>query len=282
MKQVGLVLQGGGTRGIYTSGVLDFFIEQDVFPSYVIAVSAGACNAMAYLGRDKGLGKYMYTEHLHDLRYLSWRNLLRHGSLLGMDFIFDEIPRRIRPFPFDVFDQAKEKLVVGATNCETGESVYFSKGECEPFVTAIRASCSIPLLSGVVYYQGLKLLDGGIVDPIPVNKSLADGNEWNIIVRTGNDEMVPQPVNLSWLLQRIWPRYQALIRAMFEHHARYNQSLRQIRALQRENRAFVLSPSKPVRMRRMERNPIKLLELYQLGYDDARRAYRSLQTWLES
>jgi predicted patatin/cPLA2 family phospholipase len=282
MKHVGLVLQGGGMRGIYTSGVLDFFMEQALFPEYVIAVSAGACNAMGYLARDKGLGRYMYTEHLHDIRYLSWRNFLRHGNFLGMDFIFEEIPRRIRPFRFTDFFQAKERLIVGATDCETGESVYFSKDEGESFLTAIRASCSIPLLSGVVQHQGLRLLDGGITDPIPINKSLADGNRWNIVVRTGCEEEVPQPVNLSWLLQRVWPRHQKLIRALFDHHARYNQTLRQIRTLQQEKRVFVLSPSRPVRMRRVERNPSKMLALYDLGYEDARSAYPALTAWLES
>lgn len=282
MKQIGLVLQGGGMRGIYTSGVLDFFIEQQMFPSYVIAVSAGACNALAYLAREKGWGKYIYTEHLHDMRYVSWQNFFRQGYFMGMDFIFDEIPKRIRPFAFDVLFQAKEKLIVGATDCETGESVYFSKDETEQFLTAVRASCSIPLLSGVVNYQGVKLVDGGIADPIPINKSLADGNVWNIVVRTGGEEEVPQPINLSWLLQRMWPRHKKLIRALFDHHARYNQTIRQIRALAQEKRVFVLSPSRPVRMRRTERNAVKLMDLYQLGYDDARRAFPSLVAWLDS
>jgi len=282
MKQVGLVLQGGGMRGIYTSGVLDFFIEQNLFPGYVIAVSAGACNAMGYLARDKGLGRYMFTEHLLDKRYLSWRNVLRHGCLLGMDFIFEEIPRRIRPFRYHDLFQAKERLIVGATDCETGESVYFSKDDGESFLTAVRASCSIPLFTGVVEHQGVRLLDGGISDPIPINKSLADGNRWNIVVRTGWEEQVPQPINLSRPLRYLCPRYQKLFDTLFDHHARYNRSLRLIRDLERDKQAFVIAPSRPVRINRVERNLSRMLELYELGYADARNAYRPLTAWLES
>jgi predicted patatin/cPLA2 family phospholipase len=282
MKRIGLVLQGGGMRGIYTSGVLDYFIEQNLFPSYIVAVSAGAYNAMAYLAREKGLGKYMYTEHVHDPRCMSWRNLIRHGSFLSMDFVFDEILHRIRPFPFDAFYQAQERLLVGATNWVTGESVYFSKEDTAQFLLAVRASCSIPLLSGIVVLQGQKLLDGAIVDPIPIHKSLADGNLWNIVIRTGHEERVRQPVNLGCYFQRLFPRYKPLIRALFEHHLRYNQTLEQIRGLSKEGKAFVLSPSRPVRLKRVERNSVKLQELYRLGYEDARTSLRSLCQWMET
>jgi predicted patatin/cPLA2 family phospholipase len=282
MKRIGLVLQGGGMRGIYTSGVLDFFIEQNLFPSYIVAVSAGAYNAMAYLAREKGLAKYLYTEHVHDLRCMSFRNLFRHGSFLSMDFVFDEILPRIRPFPFDAFYQAQEKLFVGATNWETGESVYFSKEDTDQFLLAVRASCSIPLLSGMVVLQGQKLLDGAIVDPIPIQKSLADGNLWNIVIRTGHEELVRQPVNLARYCQRLFPRHKSLIGALFEHHRRYNQTLELLRELRKEGRAFVLSPSRPVQVKRVERNPAKLQELYRLGYEDARAALRPLFQWVET
>ncbi|MEJ8547913.1 patatin-like phospholipase family protein [Brevibacillus borstelensis] len=283
MDRFGLVLQGGGMRGIYTSGVLDCFLEHGLIAPYVIAVSAGACNALAYLAREKGLGKYMFTEHLSDIRYYSLRNLYHHGCLLGMDFIFQEIPRRIRPYSFQALAQSPEKLIVAATDFETGESIYFSKDEHdqELFLLAVRASCSIPLFSGTVHVQGAKLLDGGLADPIPIGKAIEDGNERNIIVRTGAEEVIRQPVNLAWVTERLFPRYKRLIRVIFDHHRRYNDTLARIRALREERRAFVIAPSKPLNIRRVERNRNRLMELYKLGYEDAKRSLPPLYRWLE-
>ncbi|UYZ14148.1 patatin family protein [Brevibacillus sp. WF146] len=282
MSRFGLVLQGGGMRGIYTAGVLDCFLEHGLIAPYVAAVSAGACNALTYLAREKGLGKSIYIEHLCDMRFFSWRNLFRHGCMLGLDCLFDEIRWQIRPLAFDVFSQATEQLVVAATNFETGESVYFSKDEHKEFLLAVRASCSIPLLSGVVQYQGVTLLDGGLADPIPIEKSLRDGNERIVVVRTGTEEYVRQPVNLSWLGERLFPRYKHLVRVLFDHHRRFNETLARIRSLREEKRAFVITPSKPVRIRRVERNPARLLDLYTLGYQDASRVLGPLCRWIES
>jgi len=106
MEKVGLVLQGGGMRGIYTAGVLDYFMEQNLYVPYVIAVSAGACNGAAYLARQHGLGKIMHTKYIHDPRYFNLANLLSKKPIFGMDFIFDEIPHKLEPFAFDRFQEA--------------------------------------------------------------------------------------------------------------------------------------------------------------------------------
>ncbi|CAM5781691.1 MULTISPECIES: patatin-like phospholipase family protein [Brevibacillus] len=283
MDSFGLVLQGGGMRGIYTSGVLDCFLEHELIAPYIIAVSAGACNALAYVAREKGVGKYMFIEHLCDMRHFSLRNLYRHGCMVGMDFIFEELPRRILTSSFQGLAQAPEKLVVAATDFKTGESIYFSKDEHdqELFLLAVRASCSIPLLSGTVCVQGAKMLDGGLADPIPIGKAIEDGNERNIIVRTGTEEFIRQPANLAWATDRLFPRYKHLMRVVFDHHRRYNDTLARIRQLREEQRAFVIAPSRPMNIRRVERNRNRLMELYTLGYEDAKRSLRPLYQWLE-
>ncbi|MBM7661995.1 putative patatin/cPLA2 family phospholipase [Bacillus mesophilus] len=172
MDQVGLVLEGGGMRGLYSAGVLDFFMEKELYFPYVIGVSAGACMAASYLSRQKGRNQKVNIDLVKDPRYLSWRNLLRKREMFGMDFLFDEVPNRLVPFDFDTFIEGSEEFLVGTTDCQTGQPIYFNKKDHgRNMLTIIRASSSVPFISSSVSYQDKILLDGGIADPIPIKKS---------------------------------------------------------------------------------------------------------------
>ncbi|MCX7708740.1 MAG: patatin family protein, partial [Clostridia bacterium] len=171
MEKVGLVLEGGGMRGLYTAGVLECFLERGLYFNYVVGVSAGACNAASYISRQKGRNKIVNTRFVKDWRYLSLRNLLLKKSAFGMDFIFDEIPNKLVPFDFETFYKENCDFYVGATDCRTGKAVYFSKDEMKKDFDALRASSSIPLLSPIVHINSMELLDGGVADPIPIRKS---------------------------------------------------------------------------------------------------------------
>jgi predicted patatin/cPLA2 family phospholipase len=279
MDQIGLVLQGGGMRGVYTSGVLDFFMEQQLYFPYVVGVSAGACNAACYLSRQKGLGKIMHIDFLHDPKYISFRNLIRNKSLFGMDFIFDEIPKEL--FNFQSFHEAKEQLVVATTDCEHGEGLYFDKKDCEQIFTVIRASCSLPFVTKMVHYQGFKLLDGGITVPIPIQKSLDDGNHRNVIIQTSEHNTRAKPFNLKWLAHSVYPRYKNLAKAIINHHQIYSDTLYQIKALEASNKVFIFRNSNPIKTGAIERDPRKLVQLYDQGYQDARLQFDKLLHWIE-
>lgn len=284
MKKTGLVLQGGGMRGVYTSGVLDYFMEKNLYFPYVAAVSAGASNASAYLARQQGFGKIMHVDYLHDPRFVGFRNLFTQRSLFGLDYILKEIPKKLNPFCYDRFFQADETFVVVTTDCRTGQSVYFNKHdhheEGEEFFTAVKASCSLPFVSPIVKYKGMHLLDGGIADPIPIQKSISDGNEKHVIILTSEPVPTPAPPDkFKWLARTFYARHPKLVDALWEHHQIFNDTVKQIAELERSGRAIVIRPSKYIPTKGVERDKSKMLALYEQGYLDAMTAYPRLLAW---
>lgn len=281
MEQTGLVLEGGGMRGVYTAGVLDFFLEQELHFPYVIGVSAGACQAASYVSRQPGRNKKVNIGYIREPRYLSYRNLLKSRSLFGMDFIFDEIPKKLEPFDFDTFYQSPQRYVIGTTNCHSGEPVYFDKETCGPelILKVLRASSSLPFVSPIVKVNGLDLLDGGISDPIPVRQSIAAGNRKHLVVLTRPHGYRKKAFSHPWLARRAYKAYGGLVQAMLDRHQVYNDTLDFIDSLEQEGGAFVIRPSKPLQVSRLERNVQKLTELFNLGYEDAKDAYSRIVNW---
>ncbi|MBW5466383.1 patatin family protein [Brevibacillus formosus] len=279
MEKVGLVLQGGGSRGIYTAGVLDYFMEKELYIPYVIAVSAGACNGAAYLARQRGLGKIYHMKYIRDPRYFHYKNLIKKRSLFGMDFIFNEMPNKLEPFAFDRFRDAKEKFVVVTTDCTTGEAVYFTKDDCEDIFHVIRASCSLPFLSPKVTINGRKLWDGGIVHPVPFMKSMLDGNQKHIIVLTSSCPPSEWMRKLS-RVERFFSRSTRLCQAFIRHFRIYYETIEQVKEMQKEGKAFVIAPPADTFLRGFERQEEKLEHYYRQGYQDARTQFSGLCTWL--
>ncbi|KGG81365.1 patatin [Caloranaerobacter azorensis H53214] len=280
MLEAGLVLEGGGMRGCYTSGVLDFFMEKDLYFPYIIGVSAGACNASSYISRQKGRSIKINLDYAQDDRYISYKNLITKRSLFGMDFIFDEIPNKLIPFDFETFNKAKEKFIIVATDCKTGQPVYFDKDECEDVVKAIKASSSLPFVAPIVEMNGKFLLDGGIADPLPIKKSIEDGNKKNVIVLTRNKGYRKSPFKLKKLLKVMYSEYPGLINAMLNRYKVYNSTLEYIEKLESEKKVFVIRPTKNMKVDRIERDVNKLKELYEMGYEDAKRCYDEMMNWI--
>lgn len=283
VENVGLVLEGGGMRGVYTGGVLEYFSEQELIFPYIIGVSAGACNAASYISRQKGRNKQVTIDLINHPKYLSYKNYLRNKQLLGMDFIFDEIPNQIVPFDYQTFAQAEQKFYIGTTDCHTGKPYYFEKSKLpnNDFATVLKASSSLPLIAPIVKYNGMNLLDGGISDPVPIKKSVLDGNKKNVVILTRNSGYQKKKQRFSWLLNRSYKNYPSLIEKMKERHNHYNFSLNYIEEQEKLGNIFVFRPSKALKVGRLERDKAKLTELYNLGYDDAKRLHQKLTTWLQ-
>jgi len=282
MKNVGLVLQGGGMRGVYTSGVLDFFMDKDLYFPYIIAVSAGACNAIAYIGKQKGLGKRICVNHIKDNKYISYKNLLTKGSILEMDFIFNKIPNSLEPMDFDSITKSKDKLIVTTTNCYTGAPVYIDKDQCDDVITAIKASSSVPFLTKPVEFNGMHLLDGGISDPVPIKKAIEDGRHKNVVVLTNEDGYNQKPFRMKWMANKIYPNYQELIKAILDSHKLYHESISYIKELEEKKEVFVIRPSRYLKLKTFDRNTRRMESLYELGYKDAEDRYDELNRWLSS
>lgn len=281
MDGIGLVLEGGGMRGVYTSGVLEFFMEKDLHFNHIVGVSAGACNAASFISRQKGRNKAVTIDFIKDKRYFGMRNLIREGSLFGWDYIFNEIPNRLVPFDYDAFYNSSVQFLAGTTDCKTGEVVYFSKEEMTRDFDVLRASSSLPLISPIVNINGHELLDGGLADPIPIRKSIQAGNKKHVIVLTQNKGYVKKPESLLALYKMKYKKYPGLLHTMTTRHQMYNETLEFIEELEQEGSCFVIRPTKPLRVGRFEKDPGKLLDLHQNGYEDAREMYQRLREFIE-
>ncbi|MFE8702020.1 patatin family protein [Cytobacillus sp. FJAT-54145] len=280
-NQTGLVLEGGGMRGVYTAGVLEYFLEKEIFFPYVIGVSAGACNAASYLSKQKGRNKTVNIDYIKDRRYLSWNNYFKRRELFGMDFIFDEIPHKLVPYDYHAFYSNPTEFVIGTTDCLTGEPIYFGKKDYEKDVlTVLKASSSLPFVASEIKFKDRILLDGGISDSIPIKKAEKDGFKKNIVILTRNVGYTKQPSKFHFFVKKKYPHYPKLQEAMINRYQKYNDTISYLEREEQKGNVMIIRPQHPVEVGRMERNPIKLERLYQQGYQDAQNLKGKLLEWL--
>ena len=267
-----LVLEGGGTRGFYSAGVFEAFMDAGVIFPYIIGVSAGAANAISYISGQKGRNREIVEKYVGHHRYVSRRNLLRHRTLFGYDFIFETVPNKHVFFDRENFDSVDIRFLTGAIDCATGKTVWFEKHEqAEKFIVT-RASCSVPLIAKIVKYNGMDLLDGGVSDPIPIEKSIADGNNFHVIVLTRNKGYSKEASCFGWLVKLFYKKYPRLIETVLEQHEIYNRQLALCEKLEQEKKAIIIRPQKPISVDRTSRDIGKLLELYDEGHVEGAEA----------
>ncbi|MEY8597624.1 patatin-like phospholipase family protein [Mammaliicoccus lentus] len=280
IKDTGLILEGGGMRSMYTAGVLDFFIKEDIYFEYNIGVSAGASMAASYISRQFRRNHRVTAKYIKDKRYLSLSNYIKRKELFGMDFVYHYIPTYLEPFDFEKFDQAEEKFVVVTTDCETGEAVYFDKNDTKgSLLTALEATSSLPLMANPVQYKGHTLLDGGIVDPIPIKKSIEEGYTKNVLILTRPKGYRKTPSRFSKVFRmKAYPKVNHLMELRYKH---YNKTLDWIEEEEDKGNIFVIRPTNTLAVDRVEKNPRKLDALYREGYADAEKIYKDLKEYVE-
>lgn len=275
--KVGLVLEGGGMRGLYTSGVLDYFLDQQIFVDYVIGVSAGACNGVSYLSKQKGRNYRVNTNYISDKRYLSLSNFIKTKSLFGMDFIFDEIPHQLDLFDYETFLSSPSEYKLGVTDVLTGRPIYFDKTHLDHDSTILKASSSIPVFSPIIEYQNGLYLDGGTTDSIPVKQALKDGCDHVIIVLTRDRNYIKKPESFRFIYSKVLKAYPNLIQALDNRHLMYNETLKFIKELEQQGKATIIAPSSPLEISRFEKDVSKLKNIYELGYLDASKKFDQLK-----
>lgn len=275
--KVGLVLEGGGMRGLYTSGVLDYFLDQKIFVDYVIGVSAGACNGVSYLSKQKGRNYRVNTNYISDKRYLSLSNFIKTKSLFGMDFIFDEIPHQLDLFDYETFLSSPSEYKLGVTDVLTGRPVYFDKTHLDHDSTILKASSSIPVFSPIIEYQNGLYLDGGTTDSIPVKQALKDGCDHVIIILTRDRNYIKKPESFRFIYSKVLKAYPNLIQALDNRHLMYNETLKFIKELEQQGKATIIAPSAPLEISRFEKDVSKLKNIYELGYLDASKKFDQLK-----
>jgi predicted patatin/cPLA2 family phospholipase len=273
MIKVGLVLEGGGMRGIYTAGVLDYFLDRGIMFHNIIAVSAGACNAASYISKQRGRNFRINTSYTKDKRYISLGGLLTKGSIFGMDFIFNEIPNRLDPFDYKAYEASKSHLTVVTTDCDTGLASYHNGKEMDKVNQYLRASSSIPMFAPMVDIGGKKFLDGGSAESIPILRSIEEGNSKHIVVLTRNKGYIKKPDPFQSICKIKYRRYPQLLQTIESRHERYNKSIHLLEKLEQKGDVIIIRPSRKVEIERFEKNTHKLEDLYQNGYEDAKDLY---------
>ncbi|WP_407268174.1 patatin family protein [Radiobacillus sp. PE A8.2] len=282
LEQTGLVLEGGGMRGTYTAGVLDYFHDEDITFPYVIGASAGASVGSSYISRQRGRNYKVLVEYGEHPEYISFKRWFKNKELFGMDFIFDILPKKLVPFDFETFFETKIKFVVGATDITTGEAVYFNEFHNQnDLLQVIRASSSLPLLAPSIHIQGKELLDGGIADPIPIQPSINAGNKKHVVVLTRNPGYVKKAMKFSWLFSRTYKDHPKLIKAIATRHLKYNQTIAKIEEMEKNGEVLVIRPQAPLHVSRIERNREKLHALYLQGYKEAESYRNRLREFLD-
>jgi len=283
LKNCGLVLEGGGFRGVYTSGVLRFFMEKDIVFPYVIGVSMGACNAANYVSRQPERNRIVNTAFVHDRRYLSYRRLMKHGELFGMDFIFDTIPHTLVPFDYETFRTSTIRCVTVVTDCKTGNPLYFDKDVLgTDYLTVLMASSSLPFVSKPVNYDGHVLMDGGLADSIPLRRSIADGNDKNVLILTRPREYRKKPSLLAPLARITYARLPGISACLARRHDIYNDTMEYIDNLEDKGGICVIRPDASLPAGRIERSMRKLMTTYNRGYTDAAARYDEMMAYLSS
>lgn len=282
MKKTGLVLEGGATRGVFTSGALDFLMEKELYLPYVVGVSAGACNAVDYVSRQIGRTRDCMIHKDKEYSYISVRQMMRNKSLFDMDMIFDKFPKEIYPFDFDTYFASSIKCELVVTNCQTGKAEYLSEtSDHDRLMNICRASSSIPIASPMVDIDGQPYLDGGIADSIPIRHSLYAGYKKNVIILTRNEGYRKEPSKkYNALSIASFKKYPNLVKAIYYRSVIYNKTIELVERLEKEGRVFVLRPQLP-EVHRAERDYDKLMAFYQHGYDHMKERYEELLEYLE-
>lgn len=281
-KEAALVLEGGGTRGVFTAGVLDYLLEKQVKFPYVIGVSAGACNAIDYVSEQIGRTKDCTIIQDKNKRFIGTKDALKKGYLFDMDRLFDEYPNRLFPFDFNTYFASDIQCEVVVTNCLTGEAMYLSeKQDKERLLTICRASSSIPLISPVVDVDGIPCVDGGVADSVPLIHSMKLGHQKNVVVLTRNKGYRKKAPGKSKLLYTAaLKKYPNLLNALLNRYRNYNRVMELIEKWEEEGHIFVIRPEvEPVS--RTEQNVEKLTEFYDHGYQLMEQRLGELQAYLE-
>lgn len=279
-KKTGLILEGGGMRGIYTAGVLDVFMEKKLRFDGVIGVSAGAIHGSSFVAQQRGRSIRYYKKYCGDKRFMSIWSLLRTGNIVGEQFCYHDLPERLDPFDYQTFRKSNTEFYVTCSNVETGKPEYLRIRDMRGDVDLMRASASLPCVSKIVKVRGMKLLDGGCTDSIPAAAFRRMGFEKNVVVLTRHDGYVKKAEN-SRMARWIYREYPDFVKAMANRHLVYNRTVKQIRSLERKGELFVLSPSVELTTGRMEHNPHEIEKTYQIGRRDAEKRIEELLEWLK-
>ncbi|MHA6566513.1 MULTISPECIES: patatin-like phospholipase family protein [Aerococcus] len=277
---IGLVLEGGGMRALFSAGVLDIFLAEDIQVDQIVGVSAGALYGVNYPSQQSGRALRYNKKYIKDKRYISLSNWLKTGNIVSTDFAYQQVPFELDPFDEASYEESPTDFYAVVTNVETGQAEYPLIENAEEQIDVLRASGSMPFVSKIVPIKGRKYLDGGIADSIPYQFMQSLGVDRLVIVLT-------QPYGYrkedkkNFLAKAVYGKnYPQLVETIEQRTAMYNQEVSDVEALAKKNQAFILQPSHPLEVKRLERDPQRLQDTYDHGIEVAEKLLVDLKNYL--
>ena len=280
VMKTGLVLEGGGKRGIYAAGVLDVLLENNIWADGLIGTSAGAVNGCSYVSNQYERNLRYNIRFANEKRYMSIYSLITTGNVVGTDFAYNILPNKLEVFDYDAFEKSPVAYYVTCSNVETGKAEYI---QCKSLrgknMDYLRASAALPYVSQIVEIDGKKYLDGGICDSIPLKAFQDMGYEKNLVVLTRPRGYIKKPEN-NLLANLYYRKYPAFVTALRNRYAVYNRTLKYIEQQENQGNILVLRPSESIRVGRMEQDPERLKQMYELGKNDAGQMLDAIASFL--
>ncbi len=278
-RKTGLILEGGGMRGIYTAGILDVFMEENVHFDGVIGVSAGAIHGCSFVSGQAGRSIRYYKKYCGDRRFMSFYNLVTTGNIAEVNFCYHELPEKLDPYDYQAFERSETEFYVGCSNVETGKPEYIRMTDMKEQIAFMQASASLPYVSRIVKAGGMKLLDGGCTDSIPLRPFLKKGFKKNVVILTREKGYRKMPEHAK-MARLFYFRYPAFVRALSHRHLTYNRTVEWIDRLEEQGKIYVIRPEHSLDIGRMEHDPNELERVYEIGREDGKRHLESLKRWL--
>ena len=270
-EKSGLILEGGGMRGIFTIGVLDNFMDRGIIFPYIVGVSAGACNALSYISGQRGRAKFSNIDMLEKYNYIGFKHLIRKGNIMDFDLLFHKLPEEIYPYDYKALAESNIRFEAVTTSCITGKACYFEeKNDPKRVIDIVKASSSLPFVCPIAYVDGEPMIDGGVADSIPLMRAISQGFTNNLVVLTRNKgyRKPEKGTKVPFFMYRKYPNAKEAIRS---RNRIYNSQIELVEKMEDEGKLLVLRPEHPIEVDRMERDTSKLLALYEEGYNSAAR-----------
>ena len=262
-----MILEGGGMRGVFTSGVLDCFMDNGIRFPYTIGVSAGACNGLSYISNQRGRAKFSNIDLLEKYNYIGIKHLIKKGNIMDFDLLFHTFPDEIIPYDYEKLASCEEHYEMVTTSCKTGKACYYEeKKDPKRVIDIVKASSSLPFVCPITYVDGEPMLDGGIADSIPIMRARELGYDNNVVVLTRNKGYRKKEKDMKYV-SLFYKKYPAMQEAIRNRNKIYNEQISMIEDLEERGELIVIRPERPIEVDRIERNSKKLIALYEEGYN---------------
>lgn len=262
-----IILEGGTFRPVFSSGVMDALLDNDIMFPYCIGVSAGITNGFSYISKQRERSYKIMRDYRNDKRYIGARNFLKCRSLFGLDFAFDEIPNKIYPFDHQTFQSYDGKILVGVTNAKTAQSEYLDGKNIDDKCTMLRATCAIPIFFPSIKIDDNEYFDGGLCDPIPIKKAINDGNDKHLIVLTRPKGYIKELGKGTIMVSKLFEnKYPNLKEVLLCRHIQYNKTVKFCEELESQGKAIILRPTAEDGIHSFEKDIAKIDHAYEHGY----------------